>query len=1437
MSSSEVGLDPEAAKLGWARSDWLAIGVLLVLSLLPVLIAGTAVNADTKQWLLLDPTRLMERAPFLWDQYVNGGTVTHQNIGYLLPMGPFFSIFHSLGMPAWLIQRVWIGSILFGASFGAFTLFRRLWGRSPAILVGSIAYGFSLYPLGQVTGQSGLLLPFVAFPWLVLAAIKSIRSSSWSGPAVFALIVTVSSALNGSSIAFVIFGALLWIPFEVFVLRSRKPWDGIKTLGRIGLLLAVTQLWWVVAYWIGGKYGLPILELTESVRTTSQTASPLELLRGLGYWFFYGGDVYAPWLEGFAEPFMRTGLALIASFVPAFLAFAIASFVRFQQRIYFVGLICVGVLFGAVAYSYPPRSPVGTAFEAASRISPTVLSLRNTQRAVPLIVLGIAALLCVGIQSASSRLTSNWRMTISLGFIAVFALAISGPYLNGFIAPRFSRPANIPQEWRDAASYLNQGQGRVLLLPGQDFGSYRWGHTLDPVLPGLTDREVVWRELVPQGGATGSDLLAALDRQLQEGVLDPELIVPLCHWLGVSQIVVANDLEYERYRTVLPGEMMRTLSDPRAGVRLAATFGDGYVNVPDASRVFETESSLRNGQSTSMALPQIAIFDVPNPEVGRFAARSIGSEAIVLGDGLGMLSASASGLLNPSTGPLFSESQLVGWDAALATVDPLKVEQVVTDTNRLHESRYYSLRENNGATLQLTGEPRSGLTTDYLSTGQKSPLNRLTTTRLEGVASITANAYGNANTLNPEDRPSNAFDGDPKTSWRVDYEPFSVAGVEGPPTISLDLGRPVSSNQIVLLQPQGRVGTIPVRTYKVVLDGSRSFTVTTDPNNPFSEKGTSVVLDSQPFSRVDVSVLDPIDELKGPVGLAEITIPGVSPLVEWVSVPPPFGMVIGTPMPVGFLFQRWRASPTEPVRSDPEPALRRIFTVPANDSYSLRGTVRLDRRANDAAIDSVLGTLPRGTVATSSERLFGYPAARASSALDDDPATSWTTPFTGVVGQSWSLKLDHSISLDSIEIATADLPNRSLITSVEVKTDNFSKSFGLDGNGPIDAFGNRTYRLDLGRSVTAQDLQIVITGITPRTSKDLYSKSESILPASIAEIRFQGAPRASISNSVAPQCRDDLVAVDGIPIPILVKGDVGSLGDLPLQFVGCGSNPFTLSAGEHRIVAVNQPSSALQVDQTILSSALLNSVQGQVSASQLEVSAATNDSAQIDTNGSAFWLQYNQSSNAGWEAAIKENGKTESLGNAHPMGPFANGWLVSAGSSGSIEATVQWAPQRWVTASLIISIIGLLGCILIVFISRRLKSQTIEVGYRVSSAPFPSISSLKINARSFAWAIAAVAPVALLLGGVAVMAGVLLFGIIGVVVASKFSRGSIAVHFVPSILLGLAIAIVIATVKITHPSVNILWPSKFEVANILSLVSLFLLLALILADRSEPDSK
>ena len=75
---------------------------------------------------------------------------------------------------------------------------------------------------------------------------------------------------------------------------------------------------------------------------------------------------------------------------------------------------------------------------------------------------------------------------------------------------------------------IARGEGtRVLEVPGTDFASYRWGNTVDPVLPGLIDRPYVARELIPYGSAASANLLDAFDHRMQEGTLDAEAIVPL----------------------------------------------------------------------------------------------------------------------------------------------------------------------------------------------------------------------------------------------------------------------------------------------------------------------------------------------------------------------------------------------------------------------------------------------------------------------------------------------------------------------------------------------------------------------------------------------------------------------------------------------------------------------------------------------------------------------------------------------------------------------------------------------------------------------------------------------------------------------------------------------------------------------------------------------
>src|SRR6476661_5404754 len=58
--------------------------LLGLLAYLPPLFTSPGkVAADTKQYLYLDPGRLLSRAPSMWDPNVAMGTVTHQTIGYL----------------------------------------------------------------------------------------------------------------------------------------------------------------------------------------------------------------------------------------------------------------------------------------------------------------------------------------------------------------------------------------------------------------------------------------------------------------------------------------------------------------------------------------------------------------------------------------------------------------------------------------------------------------------------------------------------------------------------------------------------------------------------------------------------------------------------------------------------------------------------------------------------------------------------------------------------------------------------------------------------------------------------------------------------------------------------------------------------------------------------------------------------------------------------------------------------------------------------------------------------------------------------------------------------------------------------------------------------------------------------------------------------------
>ena len=82
----------------FSRLDRWTYAALAFVGYIPILLTSPGqVSADTKAYLLLDPSKLLSRAPYMWDAHIDAGTVTHQNIGYLFPLGPWYWTFRTLG--------------------------------------------------------------------------------------------------------------------------------------------------------------------------------------------------------------------------------------------------------------------------------------------------------------------------------------------------------------------------------------------------------------------------------------------------------------------------------------------------------------------------------------------------------------------------------------------------------------------------------------------------------------------------------------------------------------------------------------------------------------------------------------------------------------------------------------------------------------------------------------------------------------------------------------------------------------------------------------------------------------------------------------------------------------------------------------------------------------------------------------------------------------------------------------------------------------------------------------------------------------------------------------------------------------------------------------------------------------------------------------------
>ena len=236
--------------------------------------------------------------------------------------------------------------------------------------------------------------------------------------------------------------------------------------------------------------------------------------------------------------------------------------------------------------------------------------------------------------------------------------------------------------------------------------------------------------------------------------------------------------------------------------------------------------------------------------------------------------------------------------------------------------------------------------------------------------------------------------------------------------------------------------------------------------------------------------------------------------------------------------------------------------------------------------------------------------------------------------------------------------------------------------------------------------------------------------------------RGSGGRAPASACRDDLVAIDGDPVPVRIQptdagGDAGELTSCAPR----GRSAPGATASPPRLV----PRRGWDVDQLVLSSGRDGepadvAPRGAPSELAPPVTATSASSssveAEIDSDGTPFWFVLGQSAGDGW--AVEADGA--SVGQRTLVDGYANGWVLTPDGPGPVTVRLRWEPQRLVWAGLAASGVAVLACLVIV-VRRRPRAEP-------SLVAVPGLRS-PLAAETRSWGVVALA--AGLAGGMALV--------------------------------------------------------------------------------------
>ena len=1231
-------------------------------------------SSDTKIHLHLEPGRFLADVASLWTSTGDLGHIhSGQHTGYLFPMGPFFAAGHGLGLPEWVVQRLWLGTLLALGAWGVVRLLDALLGR-PRGMAHLVAGGLAVvnpFVVTYANRTTVTLLATAVLPWLLLAVHRGVHDPrGWRWPAAVALLVTASGGgINGAVTVWMLLGPLLLLVYEAAV--TPVGWRAARAFAlRAVPATAVVSLWWIVPTYVQSSHGIDFLRFTEQPGTIWGTTSVPESLRLMGFWLSYVGIGFA----GRAIPYFDTSETMLFS-APVVLAtllvpaLALTGFVwtrRWRYGPFFLGLALIALL--VMAAGFPEGTPLRSGLTFTYYHLPAVQFLRGSYKAGPLLALALACLAGAAAGEAWRRL--GWTSSPALRQGAL-ALAVTGlvvvaawPLVAGRAQDAQVSWKRIPAAWTAAARGLDRelpAGSRAVVLPGDLFAFYRWGGTVDPILPALSRRPVAERNIVPYADLRATDLLWTIDALVHQHRLVPGQLPPLLSLVGARAVVSGSDDDLHRSGAPPAADAARELASqlPRP------TRGYGPVRpVPPSS----------DGLGAPVALPQVRRFDLPAAR-GLVRVQPESRPLIVDGSAAGVAALAAFDAL-PVGRTLLYAADLSRPDVRRMAAQGADV--VVSDSNRRRAFVGARIEQNTGPTLAAEQDVSAdGLVFDPFGRGASAQ----TVAVLRGARSLEA-PYSPGRPQFPEHRPFAAFDRSAATAWLAD------------PTLDRDAHwlevrfRSAREVPYVDLLPYGdREGAV-----REVEIAGRRFRV--------HPRWNRLRLDLRQVGRLRLR-LSAVTAGRGAGGIRELRVPGLR-VSEQLRLPRVAEAALGARelrrAQLTYLFERttgddpyrrnlvhgpWSALHVRD-RGDPERTMRRVFQLAAPRSFAAEAWVSVSPRAPDHALDRLMGY--RGRLrATSSSRFLGRPAWRASRALDGDRGTAWLGGY--VRGQpawlGWRTRR-----------ATTVRGLRLVPPSARVRRPALVRLRWPGGaSPPLPVAGGG--RVTLPRPVRARAfrLEVVRTALPPAASPAERHRRA----VGIAEVRgVSGLPPGPSVRSMGAAARCGAVRVRAGARTLRLRVEAGRAAleaGRPLRARGCegpvrlsgGTQELAVSPGLFAVEALRLTSPAPVAPPPAAASGRVidpgRPGRGRVDAVRLAVHAPS-------------WLVLGESYNRGWRAWC--DGRP--LGAPTPIDGYANGWRIGPGCR---AVRFAFAPNGMARAGYALSALAGLACLVLLLAARR----------------------------------------------------------------------------------------------------------------------------------------